>query len=660
MPPKQVYGKRTNRTAVNYSKFLSPDKECLLQGPKTTPTNEATKKRQMRKQEAIVATEQVEQQLEALTIQDKPAAVEREMIHEVRDGKKTTRKALRTKDTNMETKEYCRTEEAVEKQTSRRRAKSPQVVIRVKKENTNIQHEEHTMVLPISTSIASQPPDEDVYTRHITSLLSFCHRPQLTSFADWSSELDPHFDIIKIAEASYGEVYRLSLKPSVTIPGFSRTDESVLKIIAIKSPLDAPTPIPCSRESKRTRGKPVSNQNQKQLVDRQEKETWMSDVEGIKSEVQLLQHLTPIPGFTNFRDLLIIQGRPPPPFITAWKTFNKSRKRGQKSVFPDPSKKASYDDTQLWAVIEMQDAGTDLEKLIEEGGMGNIWEIWDVFWGVCLSVGKGEEECRFEHRDLHLGNICIRPKSSAVDPTEPWVTRPLTKKLGFTGLETTIIDYTLSRADMSNPSQAQPDSPSSSSSLSTSSTRVQEPDVAYLDLDKDPAVFEGDADEEYQYEIYRYMRSIVYHSDPLRPYLSPASECYTPEPPRRPSHKTPKKSLRPQKDIWKQFHPKTNLIWLHFLLFKLLQNLTFPSSVRAEKVTQQVEETEREVLDKKTVHKKAVKLERVLRKVEAWLEPEVLGKEDGLGCVRDLIVVALEEGWLGEEDVVGDGVEEYV
>src|SRR5690606_4863134 len=110
------------------------------------------------------------------------------------------------------------------------------------------------------------------------------------------------------AEASYGEVYRLSLKSS--LPGFSASDESVLKILPLKPP---PHELG------------VSN------ID------MMSEVENVASEVRLLQRMTDIPGFTNFRDVRVLQGRPPAAIAKAWKSFNKSQPKDKKSFFPDPS-----------------------------------------------------------------------------------------------------------------------------------------------------------------------------------------------------------------------------------------------------------------------------------------------------------------------------------
>ena len=162
--------------------------------------------------------------------------------------------------------------------------------------------------------------------------------------------------------------------------------------------------------------------------EREEKDAYKSVVADVLSEVKLLQNLNYIPGFTNFRDLTVLQGRPSSSFNNAWKSWNKSRPRGKKSYFPDPSKKTSYDETQLWAVIEMQDAGMDCEKLMEAEGLGTIWELWDVFWGVCLSVAKAEEACQFEHRDLHMGNICVRSSRAKNNVMQPAIKDPLRRR----------------------------------------------------------------------------------------------------------------------------------------------------------------------------------------------------------------------------------------
>ncbi|KAK0891353.1 hypothetical protein LTR02_014086 [Friedmanniomyces endolithicus] len=344
---------------------------------------------------------------------------------------------------------------------------------------------------PSPSSGSETPMGRDVYSQHCNDLLqSSSHR--LTQFDDWADLLSKHFSLTKIAEASFGEVYRLSLLEQ--IPGLSASDESVFKVIALQQP---PTTLPTAKKSR---------------VAALKKAEAMSKPDDVANEVKLLQRMSSTPGFTNFRDVRVLQGRPPPLFIDAFKRYNieQAAKRKESSHFPDPGKKTSYSDKQLWAVIEMQDADTDVERLVEQKECTSIWSVWDVFWQVVLSLAKGEEGAEFEHRDLHLGNICVRhrePSSSSLPRTSATratgrrpaatTTIDIKKKLGFTDFETTIIDYTISRC-----------------LLSPGGTSKAAADIAYHDLALDSYLFQGDSTEEYQYDIYRYMRGAVYASDP--------------------------------------------------------------------------------------------------------------------------------------------------
>jgi serine/threonine-protein kinase haspin len=421
----------------------------------------------------------------------------------------------------------------------------------------------------------TKPRISNVFTEHAASLLSLSSQ-DLTSFSAWSDQLSSHFAVTKIAEASFGEVYRLSLLKAHSALG--KTDESVLKIIALKPPTS----------TKRKMSKAAKKRTE-----------MMSDPEDVAAEVRLMQRMTCTPGFTNFREICVLQGRPGDAFAAAWSSWNNSQETKNKevSVFPDPSKKASYSEYQLWAVIEMQDAGTDLENT----KVANVWLAWDIFWGVVLALGKGEEAARFEHRDLHMGNICVSGLNNAANCREAdYVPTSSSKKLDFTGIETTLIDYTISRAEMG--------------------VLEDEEDVAYLDLERDLALFEGDAEEEYQYEIYRYMRSAMYLGEPLGDLWERWDEA--------------EESGR----TWKGYHPQTNLVWLHFVLHKLAEQIEWPSSGKGYQDSEAAQRAE--------------ELEAALLKVNRLLDPEEM-PHTGLRCASDLVVLALDEGWLDKEDVQG-------
>ncbi|GAB7343429.1 hypothetical protein MBLNU457_1457t1 [Dothideomycetes sp. NU457] len=567
MTRKQVYGKRSHAFA-NTKIFDSP-----------------------RKAEPIVDVLEIAEELEGLSVNDKH--VDTKNHH--------SRAALEPIESNIQTKLKAKSQkvskkEVVEsrKEEDPKQIETPQPKAELRSDSVLEQREdqqevpepvEKTTILSSSESPSeneedTSPKELDVYEQHTASLLQLSSRP-LTSFDTWSDQLSSHFSIRKIAEASFGEVYRLSLlQEHAKLP---KADESVLKIISLKPP---PATL---------KGKKLSKAAKTKLEG-------MSDPEDVFSEVRLLQRMTTIPGFTNFRDMTILRGRPGQGFIDAWKGWNENQSYNgkERSVFPDPSKKASYGEDQLWAVIEMQDAGTDLENT----KVDNVWLIWDIFWNVVLSIGKGEEGAKFEHRDLHLGNICVSKRDGSKDLDQLDEAHiDLGKKLGFTGAVTTIIDYTLSRAEM------------------TAETEEAESDIAYLDLEKDQAVFEGDADVDYQYEIYRHMRSAMYLDDPLADMYERWEEAEA-------SQRT-----------WRGYHPQTNLVWLHFVLRQLSEHVYWPSlEKRPEKES--------------AAYTRSVELESALQKVSDLLEPEQL-PGSGLRSAADLVALALNEKWLDVEDVLG-------
>ncbi|KAF7452851.1 ALK1 Serine threonine kinase of the haspin family [Pyrenophora tritici-repentis] len=706
MPPKIVYGKKRTGERPAYTKFLSPEKDVAhkvvgsqnvasittndwrdqlltaaesteqqkqkddeisalekgfeglrVEQPRNSPIVRITKKQynplktpatdgDTTKENAIPIYDALEESMRALEIKA-PTEEDPAMLKKPRKP----RKVLSDRNINVLNETHGQVQSVPKKKKEKKR-----IVPIAVDAAAEVPRNEETPIRPRSKQRRPQlptpeptPEPETIYSAYASPLLALSDRKRIVGFQDWLGELEPHFEITKIAEASFSEVYRLSATSSTN----GVTEESVLKVVALKTPPEFP--FPCQLHTRAVRDREA--QMEKEMAQREEEDQWKSHVEDVVSEVRLLQNLTHIPGFTVFRDLTIVQGRPSTSFNDAWKEWNKSRPRGKKSEFPDPSKKASYDDNQLWAVVEMQDAGTDCEKMMENGGLSSIWEVWDVFWGVAISLGKAEEACRFEHRDLHLGNICVRSSRTDGDVLQPPVRDPLRRKFRFTGLETTVIDYTLSRADI----------------------------VPSLSRDDDPALFQGDASEEYQYEIYRYMRGAALFDNPLQAETSHPQEVEEEEEPQIPI--TPRRSPRknthirfdsipdtlpetlrrsPRKHserhpssssrnvtkvvdehVWRQFHPKTNLVWLHFLLHKLLNHLSVsPDSLSTHQAPQEGEDVQK-------VKKKALRLQKVLKRVSELLCPVALGRREGLGSVKELVVLALEERWVRVGDVEG-------
>ncbi|KAF3894852.1 hypothetical protein GTR04_2860 [Trichophyton interdigitale] len=99
----------------------------------------------------------------------------------------------------------------------------------------------------------------------------------------------------------------------------------------------------------------------------------------------------------------------------------------------------------------MENAGFELEKF----KFSSVFQVYDVFWGVALALARAEQYASFEHRDLHLGNVCVKQKQPPLDECQKGRAKmdnseiELSARLGLSGLETTIIDYSLSRAELS-------------------------------------------------------------------------------------------------------------------------------------------------------------------------------------------------------------------
>lgn len=242
-------------------------------------------------------------------------------------------------------------------------------------------------------------------------------------FSSWASRSESAFDPVKIAEGSYGEVYKLRLKEDINRPNMSKSrlaklrayGEGVFKIVPL-----------CAQKG------PGSKK--------------FTTIDEIAAEVKLLKLLDPIPGFARFREVHVVQGRFPPSFQSAWDIYKDTK---DDCMNPNPANKRAYRDSQLWAILEMDDAGVELEKF----SWSSVFQVYDIFWGVAMGLARAEEYALFEHRDLHLGNICLR--STRQDGDMQSLAASLDEKqlenssgFGISSLETTIIDYSLSRAEL--------------------------------------------------------------------------------------------------------------------------------------------------------------------------------------------------------------------
>ena len=300
---------------------------------------------------------------------------------------------------------------------------------------------------------------------------------RVESFQAWTDERAPVLDIKKIGEGSFGEVYRAT----------SSGKTAIIKIM----PLNA----------KKGRGSRS-----------------YTSIEAASTEVRVLDKMQKVPGFVEFRGGCVLVGTMPQQFVSEWNEYKSS---GRTVESKDPNKKDTYPNTQLWLVIEMSDAGTNLNPGqylppgigcgSTEGRYLSVKRTWDIFWQIVRAIAKAEIYAEFEHRDLHLGNICALDTKSMEDEEDlTLVARDGSTafSLNNTGVQATIIDYSLSRATVTNDQ------------------------VLFFDFTKNDSLLKGQGD--LQYDVYRYMADAV-----------------------------GQKSCR-------EFVPVTNVMWLSHLITKLL------------------------------------------------------------------------------------------
>lgn len=185
-------------------------------------------------------------------------------------------------------------------------------------------------------------------------------------FSSWAARAGNMFEVVKIAEGSYGEVYKLRLWEEVCRGEISKS--KLAKLRAYGDGVFKIVPL-------RAQSGPGSKK--------------FTSVEEIVAEVKLLKLLDPIPGFARFREVHVVQGRFPESFQAAWMKYKRTK---DDCLNPNPANKKAYPDSQLWAILEMDDAGCELEKF----SWSSIFQVYDIFWGVAMALAKAEEYAMFE------------------------------------------------------------------------------------------------------------------------------------------------------------------------------------------------------------------------------------------------------------------------
>ncbi|KAI0446050.1 hypothetical protein F4803DRAFT_77414 [Xylaria telfairii] len=379
---------------------------------------------------------------------------------------------------------------------------------------------------------------------------SFQEESKELQVLSWGEVCPPGDSIIKIAEASYAEVYRVT----------NERGTSIIKVIRMSSPI-----------------KPQTKTQQKSgLVD--EEPHSESDLLG---ELQISEWLADIPGFVVYKERYIVQGKACRELLETHQAFQKKLKRkdpDRLQFYPSPSR---YLDDTKFLVVELGDAGTALEDF----GLVTADQLWDIFFHVAIALARAEAGIEFEHRDLHEGNLCIRKVSEPIPKHE----RDQAGYFGFSGLEITILDYGLSRAQADYGSEP----------------------VAY-DLERDLSIFTSE--HAAQCRVYRQMRSFLLRGDRV---------CLPPE-----DHRKPYADGIDGPITWAIYEPYTNVLWLAYLYDWMVKNF-------------------------RGLKKELNSFKRATKELWSYLDPEADESVPGFESASDILRYAVEIGWIDEDHLMG-------
>ena len=228
-------------------------------------------------------------------------------------------------------------------------------------------------------------------------------------------------------------------------------------------------------------------------------------------------------GFIDTKNVFVCVGPYARDLLDEWVAYDETKT----SENENPGK---FPRDQLYAVFASSDGGVDLERATIQ----NHAEATSILLQVTIALAVAEEACRFEHRDLHWGNVLLKP--CGVDETKHATLNGVQLVYPTRGVDVNVIDFTLSRLDLGGGGDGVVGKGNDDVDTSKSSQTSQ--NLAYCDLGADPELFNG-PEGHCQSETYRLMANAV------------AGD-------------------------WSAHVPKTNALWLRYLADCLSSDKKYP------------------------------------------------------------------------------------
>ncbi|CAJ0957600.1 unnamed protein product, partial [Mesorhabditis belari] len=272
----------------------------------------------------------------------------------------------------------------------------------------------------------------------VSKLLQLCEQIQVQSW-ETAISLDRLKTAFKINEGSFGEVYAIRSKD---VP----TEYNVLKVV----PIDGAVEINGFEQMTSTDILPEL------LCSQALTKLWE---EGKENRTKCFIHL---------KKAYLVKGDYHPHLIAAWYTYDKQ----EKSSNGDPTQ---FPDDQLFLLFEYEFGGESLDHF----ELSSSSQLLSIVAQVATALAAAECGLKFEHRDLHLGNILVFLKE--MSKMHRAVVNNKTIEFNDARVSVRLIDFTLARFDYKKQN-------------------------FHYQFEEDDPIFEGDGSEAH-HQIYRGMRA---------------------------------------------------------------------------------------------------------------------------------------------------------